>query len=84
MAALLQSLVAASSLALASAVRRTAVSVAGLLVSVVLLFTSIAFLTLATYRALVEAIGPIQAPLVIGTAYLVFALIGTLVVQSRR
>jgi hypothetical protein len=84
MVALIQALTAAGSVALASAARRTAVSMVGLLLSAGLLVASLAFFTLAAYRALTEAIGAIHAPLVVAVAYLVFALIGMLVVQLRR
>lgn len=84
MVALLEALAAAGTMALASAARRTAASVAGLLLSAVLLLTSVAFFTLAAYRALAEAIGAIHAPLVVGGAYLVSALIALIIVQSRR
>jgi hypothetical protein len=62
----------ASLVPLASAARRTAVSVAGLLLCAVLFVTSLAFFTLAAYRALAEAVGAIQAPLAVGGTYLVF------------
>ena len=84
MIALLEALTAAGSVALASAARRTAVSVIGMLLCAVLLAASLAFFTLAAYRALAEAVGVIHAPLVVGGAYLVFALAGLLIVQSRR
>jgi len=48
------------------------------------MLTSLLFFTLAGYRALVAAMGEIQAPLVIGVAYLVAGLVALLVVQSRR
>lgn len=84
MATLLEALTAAGSVALASAARRMAVSVVGLLLSAALLVASLAFFTLAAYRALAEAAGAIYAPLVVGGVYLVFALVGLLIVQSRR
>jgi len=84
MSALLEALTAAGSVALASAARRTAISVVGLLLCAALLLTSLAFFTLAAYRALAEAVGAIHAPLFVGGAYLVLALVGLLVVQARR
>lgn len=84
MAALLEALTAAGSLALAGAARRTAMSVVGFFLCAALLLASLAFFTLAAYRALAEAVGAIHAPLVVGGAYLVLALVGLLVVQSRR
>jgi hypothetical protein len=84
MAALLETLTAAAAVVLAGALRRAAASVIGLLSSVALLLISLAFFTLAGYRALAEAIGSIYAPLVVGTAYLFLALVGLLIVQARR
>lgn len=84
MAALLQAMTAAGSVALANAARRVAVSVAALLLSALLLVASLAFFTLAAYRALAEIVGAIHAPLVLSAFYLIFALVGLLFVQSRR
>jgi|1185.fasta_scaffold421623_3 hypothetical protein len=84
MIALLEALTAAGTVALTNAARRTAVSVGGLLLCAALLAASLAFFTLAAYRALAEAVGPIHAPLAVGGAYLIFALVGLLIVQSRR
>jgi hypothetical protein len=84
MVALLEALTAMGSVALVGAARRTALSVVGLLLCAILLGTSLAFFTLAAYRALLEAVGVFHAPLVVGGAYLVFALVGLLIVQSRR
>lgn len=84
MPALLEALTAAAAGALTSALRRAAVSVVGLLASAILLLTSLAFFTLAGYRALAEAIGVVHAPLVVGIAYFILALVGLLIVQSRR
>jgi hypothetical protein len=38
----------------------------------------------AAYRALEQVVGTIHAPLAIGGAYLVVALTGLLILQSRR
>jgi hypothetical protein len=84
MVALLEALTAVGAVALTSAARRIAVSVGGLLLCAALLAASLAFFTLAAYRALAEAVGPIHAPLAVGGAYLIFALVGALIVQSRR
>jgi len=84
MPVLLETLTAMAAVALSSALRRATVSILGLALSVILLLTSVAFLTLAGYRALAESIGIIYAPLVVGTAYLLLALVGLLIVQSRR
>jgi hypothetical protein len=84
MAAVLEALTAVGSVALAGVARRATISFVGLLLCAALLATSLAFFTLAAYRALAEAIGAVHAPLAIGGAYLVFALVGLLIVQSRR
>jgi hypothetical protein len=84
MVALLEALTAAGSLALASAACRAAFSISGLVLSAVLLVASLAFFTLAAYRALEQAVGTIHAPLAVGGAYLILALAGLLIVQSRR
>jgi hypothetical protein len=84
MLAPLEALAAVGSVALANVARRTAVSLGGMLLCAALLAASLAFFTLAAYRALAEAVGPIHAPLAIGGAYLIFALLGLLIVQSRR
>lgn len=84
MSALLEALTAAAAVMLGDTLRRAAVSVVGLLACAILLMTSLAFFTLAGYRALVETIGVVHAPLVVGVAYFILALIGLLLVQSRR
>jgi hypothetical protein len=84
MPALFEALAASAAVALTGALRRAAASVIGLLLSAALLLVSLAFFTLAGYRALAEAIGAIYAPIVVGTAYFVLALVGLLVAQSRR
>jgi hypothetical protein len=82
--ALLEALAAVGSAALANSARRAAVSIGGLLLCMALLVASVAFFTLAAYRALAEAMGPVHAPLAVGGAYLFFALLGLLIVQARR
>jgi hypothetical protein len=84
MHALMETLAATGSGLLARAMRRAFVWAASLLLCLALLATSFAFLTLGAYRALAEVIGSIHAPLAIGGGYLVFALIGLLIIQSRR
>jgi hypothetical protein len=84
MASLLEALAAVGSVTLANAARRTALSIGGLLLCAALLMASATFFTLGAYRALDGAIGPIQAPFALGSAYLFFALVGLLVVQWRR
>jgi hypothetical protein len=83
-AALLDALTAVATAALAGAARRAAISATGLLLCAALLVASLAFFTLAAYRALAEAVGTIHAPLIVGGVYLVLALAGLLIVQSRR
>lgn len=84
MAAFLEALTAVGSVALVNVARRAAFSIGGLALCAALLVASLAFFTLAAYRALEQAVGEIQAPLAIGGAYLILALAGLLFVQSRR
>jgi 4-amino-4-deoxy-L-arabinose transferase-like glycosyltransferase len=84
MLAVLEMVTAVGSLALERAARRTVLAVGGLLLCAGLLVASLGFFTLAASRALTDAIGAIYAPLIVGAAYLVFALVALLVVQSRR
>lgn len=84
MAVLLEALTAAGAVALASAARRATLSIAGLALCAALLVTSLAFFTLAGYRALEQAVGAIHAPLAVGGVYLILALGGLLIVQPRR
>ena len=66
-----------------AAARRAAATAAGLLFAGSLLLASLGFFTLAAYRALALSIGEINAPLVVGTVYLVAALLALLIVQRR-
>jgi hypothetical protein len=84
MVALLEALTAAGSMALASAARRAALLIGGLVFCAALFAASLGFFTLACYRALEQAIGAVLAPLAVGGVYLVLALAGLLIVQSRR
>ena len=84
MLALIEAVAALGTTLFANAARRAAVTVAGLLLAASLLLASLGFFTLAGYRALALAIGEIYAPLIIGGAYLIAALVALLVVQSRR
>lgn len=81
---LLQAIAALGTTIATDAARRAATTMAALLLAGSLMLTSLLFFTLAGYRALVSALGEIQAPLVIGVAYLVTGLVALLVVQSRR
>lgn len=83
MAALLEALTAAGTVALASAARRATLSIARLTLCAALFVISLAFFTLAGYRALEQTVGAIHAPLAVGGVYLI-ALGGLLIVQSRR
>ena len=84
MVALLEALTAVGSVALMGVARRAALSLAGLALCAALFVASLAFFTLAAYRALEQAVGPVHAPLAVGGGYLVLALAGLLLVQSRR
>jgi hypothetical protein len=84
MAVLLEALTAIGAVALTSVARRAAFSIGGLALCAALFVASLAFFTLAAYRALAEAVGAIHAPLIVGAVYLVLALAGLLIVQSRR
>jgi hypothetical protein len=84
MVALLEALTAVGSVALVGVARRAALSIAGLALCAALFVASLGFFTLAAYRALEQAVGRIDAPLAIGGAYLVVALTGLLILQSRR
>ncbi|MBS0525733.1 MAG: hypothetical protein JSS04_19045 [Proteobacteria bacterium] len=84
MVALLEALTAVGAVALAGAARRATLSLAGLTLCAMLFVVSLAFFTLAGYRALEQTVGAIHAPLAIGGVYLVLALVALLAVQSRR
>jgi hypothetical protein len=64
--------------------RRAALSIAGLTLCATLFVASFSFFTVAAYRALEQAVGAIHAPLIVGAVYLLLALTGLLLVQSRR
>jgi hypothetical protein len=83
MPALLHAIVSLSASIAQSAARHAAITLAGLLLSGTFLIASVAFFTLAAYRALAQSIGQVHAPLVVGTAYLVAALITALFLQRR-
>ncbi len=68
----------------ANAGRRLAVTIAGYLVAGGLFAVSLCFLTLAGYRALLQAIGDVYASLIVGGVYLVAGLVALLVIQFRR
>ena len=64
--------------------RRVAATLAACLLVGMLLAVSLAFLTLAAYRAIVASVGDVYAPLIVGCFYLVAGLVAALVVQMRR
>ena len=68
----------------ANAGRRLAVTAAGYLIAGGLFAISLCFLTLAGYRAIMQAMGDVYASLIVGCVYLVAGLVALLVIQSRR
>jgi hypothetical protein len=81
---LLQAVAALGTAIAAAAIRRAVVSAMTLVLAAILLLASLGFFTLAGYRALAQAIGAVQAPLVIGGVYLVAGLVALLVIRWRR
>jgi hypothetical protein len=81
---ILQSVAAIGVASLMAAVRRTAVTVAGLLIAAALVVTSLGFFTMAIYRALCRPLGDVYALLIVGTAYFVASLIALLILQLKR
>lgn len=84
MLGLIEAVAALGNALFAKAARRAAVTIGGVLLAGSLLLASLGFFTLAGYRALAQALGEIYAPLIVGAAYLIAALIALLVIQSRR
>jgi hypothetical protein len=66
------------------AARRAAVTLVGYVLVGVLLSVSLAFLTLAAYRAISLSLNDVYAALIVGCAYLLLALIALIVLQARR
>jgi hypothetical protein len=56
----------------------------GYVVAGMLLLVSLAFLTLATYRAISQSLNDVYAALIVGSAYLVLALVAMIVLYARR
>ncbi len=81
---LARTLAAFGALSAGAAARRTASTVGGYVAVVILLATSLGFLTFAGYRALSLAIGSVHASLIVGCAYLFLALVAALILQARR
>ena len=67
----------------ANAARRAGATAAGYLAVALLLAVSLGFFTLSGYRALVQALGDVYACLLVGGAYLVLALLATIVLQAK-
>jgi hypothetical protein len=68
----------------AKAGRRAMAAFAGYLFAAGLFAVSLGFLTLAGYRAMVQAMGEVYASLIVGCVYFVAGLVAILVVQFRR
>jgi len=84
MAPVLQPIIALGAAFAMNAARRAAGTLAGLLLSAVLLLASLAFFTLAAYRALCHSIGDVYALLIVSIGYFVASLIALLIVQFRQ
>jgi quinol-cytochrome oxidoreductase complex cytochrome b subunit len=82
--ALAKSLALSGVVAAVDAGRRAATTVAAYVVAGVLFAVSLCFLTLAGYRAMVDAMGEVYASLIVGCVYFVAGLIALLVIQFRR
>ena len=80
---LLQSAIAIGTALAMNAARRVAATLAGYLAAGVLLAGSLAFMTLSAYRAIGETIGDVYAGLLVGSAYLVAALVVLVVLGFR-
>jgi hypothetical protein len=81
---LAKSLATFGALSAGAAVRHTASTVGGYVAVALLFAVSLCFLTLAGYRALSDAMGSINASLIVGCAYLFAGLVAALVLQARR
>lgn len=81
---ILQAVVAIGVASAKATLRRAAVTVAGLLVAAALLVTSVAFFTVAAYRALSQSFGDVHALLIVGCVYFVASLITLLIVQFKQ
>ena len=81
---LAKSIALAGAVVAANAGRRAAKTVAAYLVVGAMFAVSLCFLTLAGYRAMVDAMGEVYASLIVGCAYFVAGLIVLLIIQFRR
>jgi hypothetical protein len=70
--------------AAANAGRRFAATLGGYLFAGGLFAASLCFLTLAGYRALLQALGDVYASLIVGCLYFVAGLVTLLVIQIKR
>jgi hypothetical protein len=66
------------------AARRAAVTLVGYIVVGMLLLASLAFLTLATYRAISLSLNDVYAALIVGCSYLLLALVAMIALYARR
>ncbi len=66
------------------AARRAAVTIFGYVLVGMLLSVSVAFLTLAAYRAISLSLNDVYAALIVGCAYLLLALIAVIALLARR
>lgn len=82
-AMLVKSLVLFGAVAAGNALRRAALMAGAYLAVAGLFGVSLCFLTLAGYRAISFAIGSVYASLIVGSIYLVIALITMLILQIR-
>ena len=82
--ALAKSIALSGVVAAADAGRRAAATAAAYLLAGALFAVSLCFLTLAGYRAMLEAMGSVYASLIVGCVYFVAGLIAMLVIQFRR
>jgi hypothetical protein len=64
------------------AARRAAMTLVGYVVAGMLLLVSLAFLTLAAYRAISLSLNDVYAALIVGSAYLVLALVAMIVLYA--
>jgi hypothetical protein len=64
--------------------RRAAVTLVGYVVVGMLLLASLAFLTLAAHRAISLSLNDVYAALIVGSAYLLLALVAMIILHARR
>ncbi len=81
---LVRSLALLASAIVVQSARRAARTVAAYLLVAGLLTASLAFLTLAGYRAIGQSLGDVSAAAIVGCAYLLAALLVLLVILLKR